>query len=387
MPNRNFAGDWRGHSGRMDASDNQQQQITKLKIRGPAALAAALPYLVECPPEGGIVMAVLGPDNMLRLTAHRALPEGPGAQSPEARGAWAEEVGRVVREGLARLDLLDGERIALVIYLPRGLHPLPVGLAAQLFPDAGAVPPEMLDAIAVFDGRWRSLVCADERCCPPEGLRILDSADAVDASVALIASGLDREARPRPLPLPMPDRAAIEEHVTATTFPGSFDARQAVLHQVWPLMVDPAHVWTAHHVALAVLAADRPGIRDALLVRMARRGRRPADRQWWQQQWRLWTSITATAPVGWEPGPACLRAVCAWALGDVMDALRALDEALEADPHHRMAVLLDDLVSRGTPASRWFASMRRIDEAECLRFDRPPPTRGSGGGQALREAG
>jgi hypothetical protein len=371
----------------MDASDYHHQQITKLKIRGPAALAAALPYLVECPPEGCVVMAVLGPDSMLRLTAHRALPEYQGAAAPDVCGGWAEEVGRVVREGLARLDLLDGERIALAIFLPRGLHPLPLGLAGQLIPDAGALPPEMLDAVAVFDGRWRSLVCVDERCCPPEGLPILDNADAVDASVALIASGLNREAPPRPLPLPMPDRAAIEEHLAATPFPGSFDDRQAVLHQVWPLIADPAHAWTAHQVALAVLAGDRPGIRDALLVRMARRGRRPADRQWWQQQWRLWTSITATAPVGWEPGPACLRAISAWVLGDGMDALLALDEALEADPHHRMAVLLGDLVSRGTPASRWFASMRRIDEAECLRFDRPPPTRGSDGDQAFREAG
>lgn len=371
----------------MDAWDDRKDNAAALRIRGPAALAASLPYLTECPPGGCIVVAVLGPGGMLERTARCLLPEYPGGASPEVGRAWADDVARTARQGLQVPDLRADERVALVVYLPDEVGRLPEDLAGRLFPRPGELPPQLLDALAVFDGRWRSLVCADDRCCPQQGLRILDNPDAVDAAAALIDCGISGQPLARPAPLAMPQGEAIRACLSEMPYPATFEARREVLEQVWPLAVDPVRHWSAEQVATAVMAADRPGVRDALLVRMARRGRGAADRQWWQQQWRLWTAITAAAPTEWAAGPACLEAVGAWSLGDGADALRAVDAALAADPQHRMAFLLGSLVGRDGSASRWFAGMRRIDEADCLRFDRPPHRRACDGGRTMREAG
>ena len=74
---------------------------------------------------------------------------------------------------------------------------------------------------------------------------------------------------------------------------------------------------------------------------------------------------------------ACLLAVARWASDDHQGALDAVEQALEADPQHRMAPLIGGLVGRGVPAAHWFGSMSHIREADCLRFDRPRPVRAS----------
>jgi hypothetical protein len=79
--------------------------------------------------------------------------------------------------------------------------------------------------------------------------------------------------------------------------------------------------------------------------------------------------------------------VSAWSLGQRRDALFALHAAHRDQPGHRMTVLLGQLLISGAEVQQWFASMRRLSEAECLLFDRPAPPRAEPGGPGLRDAG
>ena len=134
------------------------------------------------------------------------------------------------------------------------------------------------------------------------------------------------------------------------------------------------------------MAGDRPGIRDALLTRIARSDWSASQRAW-QQQWGLWASVADLAPAGWAAGPRCLQAVSAWSLGQRRDALFALHAAHRDQPGHRMTVLLGQLLITGADVAQWFASMRGLSESECLLFDRPASPRAAPGGSGVRDAG
>jgi hypothetical protein len=64
---------------------------------------------------------------------------------------------------------------------------------------------------------------------------------------------------------------------------------------------------------------------------------------------RLWTILTRATPPPWRAEPACLLAVTAYVRGNGALAGMAVDIALDADPDHGTANLLNQALQLGMP--------------------------------------
>ncbi len=359
----------------------QRSGVEPITLRGPAAMAAALPHLLHPAENDRIVVAVLGPGGVLRMIAHRPLPPLPGRASAEVQRHWAGLVERLITDGLSDLDIAPDERAAVALDLPD--EQLPCACPARLFLDATAVPAALLDVMLVAGGRWRSLLCDDPQCCPAAGQPAVDERDAVAAMIAADADerpGLGGPAIPAPAP------PAVAASLAGVPFPATLHQRRGILERAWPWVDAVPSTLSARQAAVLIMAADRPGIRDALLTRIAR-SQWCADAAPWLLQWRLWRSLGDAAPLGWAAGPRCMQAISAWSLGQSQDAHAAVRAALCDQPGHRMATLLGQLLGTDVVAQQWFASVRRLSESECLLFDRPAPERSGPEGPGLRDAG
>lgn len=363
--------------------DHDPRDGGRLTLHGPAALAAVLPLLIEPEGRARIVMAVLGSDRLLRRLAHRLLPTAPNGASAEVQQHWFGLVSRLITDEIADLHLRPGERAAVALQLltQQRLR----ALRGSLFPDPADIPAALLDVVLVADGHWRSLLCTDPGCCPDPGRAVLDDRAAVSAMADLFDD--DREQPHRSCErIPGPPLAAVAAALCQLPYPATAGLRGEALSDAWPLVDRVPSALAAEQAASLIMAGDRPGIRDALLTRIARSEWSASPRAW-QLQWGLWTSVADLAPAGWAAGPRCLQAVSAWSLGQRRDALLALHAAHLDQPGHRMTVLLGQLLTTGADAEQWFDAMRRLSESECLLFDRPAPPRAAPGGPRLRDAG
>lgn len=339
----------------------------RLPVRGPAALAAALPYLVQLPPQGSIVAASVDEDSGLGVIALRELPTRPVGASLEVLRHWAADVGRIAAEGASGFSLCGNDRLALVLYLPASAGPPPSWFGPAVMAQGLAGAPRLLDVVVVFGGRWRSLVCADEECCPTAGATILDNSEASLIAARLVASGLcvGGDAGVLRSDTRAEDVSAI---LAAMRYPGSVKSRRSLLRRAWPLVGEPPRMIDEQETALLAMAADRPGVRDALLTRLATA---EGGRVFWEAQLDLWLLVTAWVPREWAAGPATMAGIAAWRLDRTAVAFVVIEHALAADPGHRMANLIKQLLDRNAPSADWFERMRRVSESDCLRFDRP----------------
>lgn len=83
---------------------------------------------------------------------------------------------------------------------------------------------------------------------------------------------------------------------------------------------------------------------------------------------RLWTALTKATPPPWRAEPACLLAVSAYARGAGALASMAVAMALEADPDHGFASLLDQALRLGLPRSE---VRRMLADLATPTSDRP----------------
>lgn len=291
-------------------------------LNSPGAVVAAVPYLIGYHPAESVVVVYLK-DGMVVLTTCGDLPEGGDLeQRLETTGATS-----VVALGYGS----DHEA-----YLYR--------LAAQA-EDLGC---EVKDIILVQDGRWRTLMCSDADCCPPEGQEI-------DASFAehLAAS----------LPAPAASREALTlEYVAA-------GAQQVEAKDRYS--VDEADA------VCALLASDEPDLdaltalvpmlgciyeRDYVIARLAR-----------EFDAAGWTTIRANAAAAVRAAhpsqsvaPLTFAALAAYANGDGARSNVALAElvdrcdALKCDLPN-LALLVMKSNAMGVPPDSWMRMMREMD--------------------------
>lgn len=78
---------------------------------------------------------------------------------------------------------------------------------------------------------------------------------------------------------------------------------------------------------------------------------------------RLWTVLTRALPAPERAEPACQLALCAYLRGSAVLAGMALEVALDADPAHRTAPLLREVLDMGTPP----ATLRQMIVASVER--------------------
>ena len=117
---------------------------------------------------------------------------------------------------------------------------------------------------------------------------------------------------------------------------------------------------------LARRAADRP--------RSQRLRARPL---WRRSEWRigLWTDVLRRVEAAYAPAPACLLGYAAWRAGRGVLARVAVDRALEAEPLHPMAGLLNEVLGLGIGPTALSAvdPPDRRRAGRRARFGRPRP--------------
>jgi Domain of unknown function (DUF4192) len=305
--------------------------VNALRLRSPADVVSAVPYLVGFHPSDSVVVLGFGGDGeaytvRLDLTAADVLIE-------HVSGLVARrESPHVVVAGYG-----PGDRVTPVIDRVRralGRH---------------GVRPH--DVLRVEGRRFWSYLCSEPGCCPAEGRPVDDGAVAA----AAVAAGLTA----------LPDRADLVRSVEPVGGERMRRATERAERRLASREGDDPGTTVAEGVRLvrAVLrrATERAGppsdeevarlgvlmvclrVRDEAWVRMGE-GTIEAHV-------RLWRDVLRRVREPYVPAPACLLAFAAWRTGDGALANIALDRALAADPHYSMARLLRELFVSGLPSS------------------------------------
>ncbi len=324
--------DW---SGRVGTQCSPMPDTDIIKLRDPAELIAAIPYLIGFHPSDCFVACGLAADSPV---LHLRVDAEAGTQ-PDA----------LARLLTAHLQRAGAEGLILVGYGPTATAALTAvadGIrCGQLV---------VLDVLSVLDGRWRSLLCESAACCPPSG-NALPDADQLPVVAQLVAAG--RVARS--------DRAALIADVAADA------ERQAEVRQHLDELAAGQPDVTAVHlqrwlegIAASATGAPMPtALRSAQLL-TALRDVRVRD---------ALMGVIAADPTGVEPLLAWLVSGCptsaaapvltltalpAWLRGDGARAAQLLELALSADPEYRLAQLLDCGLAAGLPPAEIAAICR-----------------------------
>ena len=314
----------------------------RVKLRSPADIIDAVPYLVGFEPhESLVVLSLRGPRSQLGLTARIDLP---GAKSASA--CARNFVGYLKRDGAARA--------IIVLYPPSDgiLHPSVKPLAAALTKQLTRARIEVSEVLCVCDGRWWSMQCTDAECCPPTGSLIARDVTS-ELAVAMTVEGRvvlgSREELAHMLD-PVGGVAAaamacaiprVREEFAARVAAGnrrevvaeSLDLFRAAVYAriagvVEELTVDEAarliaalEYWGARDELLTWFDGDRGEATRGLLLELVRRSVLPGEA----------AALTVLAWVCYLRGEGVLAGI-------------AIDRARTADPQYSLAELLDQVL-------------------------------------------
>ncbi|MBU7600314.1 DUF4192 domain-containing protein [Streptomyces sp. P38-E01] len=350
--------------------------LTNVTLRGPAALADALPYLIGYHPDDSIVL--------IGLYGGRGRFGGRIRLGiPSVRAEWPDTAGQLadclMQSGLARGERPD----ASLVYLCREpveddsstavkeqLRPLAEELRRALV--ARGMP--VHESLFLSGGRYWTYLCQDGRCCPPEGRRLGPSGVSELAAATTYAGirtrGSAQELTRRIAPLG-PPRACRQEgalrEASARLLPDlvTEEGRARIRERTLRL---------AARLRRRYLAASRstlpvgPGLDDIqddailadeeaaeLLVGLQDRVTRDRAAEWMEGEeaepaLRLWRALCRRCVGTYAEygAPAlALAGWVAWSGGDEPSARVALEQALRLDPRYTFAHLLHSACNRG----------------------------------------
>jgi len=319
-----------------------------LRLRGPASLVSATPYLVGFVPERSLVLVALDED------APRARVVGSARidLDPDPVSVLRAFVRQAVNRGstgvmvLVYDDQVAGQPLA---------HSELIERVEGLLADEGL---RLFDALYVRDEdsvwRWWSYLCVDQTCCPASGLTVARSSpvDAEAVGRGLVALGSRRDLVAELLP----DAAAVAA-VTAKLEPWS---RCVADHPRWRSAevssIDETILRSARGVsepeardrtcdaspdlmARHLVALADVGVRDLVLVQ--------PERDEIEAALRYWRRLVCAAPMQLRAPAATLLAVACLQSGDGARANVALDVALAAEPDYNLAGLVAVALSSG----------------------------------------
>jgi hypothetical protein len=339
----------------------------------PEAILAIVPNLLGFYPDHSLVVLGLSSrKGRVELTFRYDLPDPPDSElAADIAGHAATVLGR--------------QRLRAAVLVAYG----PAGLAA---PVLAAVMDCLLsasvglrDVLRAEGGRYWSMLCADEDCCPREG-RPFDPGSH-PAAAAMSAAGLPA----------MPDRAAL-----ARTLLPPAASSQAIRHATWlaeQRLLDLGAKYCANGGSdpqdltartgrsavqrairqyraggsvsgdelawLAVLLADLR-VRDDAWARLDPRHR--------DAHARLWTDVVRAAGSDYVAAPASLLAFTAWQAGNGGLAAVAVERALAARPGYSMALLIGSALQAGLPPSAARLPMTPAEVAASYAATQVPET-------------
>ncbi|MEV6987226.1 DUF4192 domain-containing protein [Sphaerisporangium sp. NPDC051017] len=205
------------------------------------------------------------------------------------------------------------------------------------------------EVLRVDGGRWWSLMCTDQECCPPEGTPY-DSASshlAAQATFAgLVAYGSREEMAAMVTPVDGEDRAwmVAETERAEQDLLDDAPSSSLLVEMGLPLvrsLTGQDRRLSDHEVARLSIVLTHLRVRDEAWMRIP-----SLDPQ---QQLRLWLDVTRRAVGEYAAAPAALLAFLAYINGDGTLARIALDRCRQVTPFYSMAELIGDCLRLGIP--------------------------------------
>jgi len=314
-------------------------------VKTPHDLLAAVPFLIGYHPTDSLVLISVKSDS-LEMAMRIDFPKNPPEGSYQL---LASHLKRDNSDGALIVAYEPADSLAG----PEVLHNVADAVASLDIP--------IRELMLVRNNHWRSLLCSDDKCCPPEGNQIEEFVNSRIAAEQ-VASGKV---------LPFSDSEGLTHSISATILAKDLNWNA----QVVGFRVDPD--------ANNLNELQRDGAESILLLAdfysqngfckdydlMARVLGRLSDiqvrdfalgchtDQTINSYWAMWRDLLRIAPPKFVAPVASVFASIAYENGEGALAHRALDRAIEDDPEYSLARLLRRVFSSGWPPSG-FAQLR-----------------------------
>lgn len=314
-------------------------------LTSPHDLLAAIPFLIGYHPQNSLVLVSLKED-AVGMAMRVDLPTDIAAECYDLLAA------HFVREAA---------QAALIVAYADENSPDPEAIlicASAALVRAGI---EIKESLLVRENRFRSMLCTDQSCCPPEGIEIPDLDSSRIAAEHVIAGHL----------MPFESVAGLVQSIAAV--PSSFESGwQDEVQEFWVSsdleeIIDAQRDGATAIIDLAGEYREGRGAEDRELV--ARVIGRMSDIQvrdfalgshtdeTADFYWQMWRDLLRIAPRGFVAPIASLFAALAYERGEGALAHKALDRALHDDDQYSLALLLRRVFTAGWPPQS-FTAMR-----------------------------
>ncbi len=314
-------------------------------LTSPHDLLAAIPFLIGYHPQNSLVLVSLKSD-AVGMAMRVDLPSDIAIESYDLLAS------HFVRE--------EAEAALIVAYADRSSadpESVLINVSAALV-RAGI---DIKESLIVRDNRFRSMLCTDVACCPPEGTQIPDLDTSRIAAEHVIAGH----------PMPFENVDGLVQSISAV--PSSFEISwQDEVQKFW-VSSDVEEVQELQRdgaTAIIDLAGEYREGRGAedreLVARVIGRlsdiqvrdfalGSHSEESADWY--WSMWRDLLRIAPRGFVAPVASLYAALAYERGEGALAHKALDRALHDDDQYSLALLLRRVFTAGWPPHS-FTAMR-----------------------------
>ncbi len=312
------------------------REPVRVRLSGPLQLVAAIPAMLGFHPTDSVV--IIGLRGEPRRRVHWTV-----------RADCADAFARPA--GVARwLAPYRCDEVVLTVFSAAAAESRPqVDALAAALRDVGLL---VAEAGFVTAGRWRSYLCDDAACCPAEGTPLPDGPSPVAVAHAVqdgravlpdreaLASSIRPDASRTGASMDQAvDRVLQEQAGAGRGIPpeetvAGFGAARA-------RYADPPATLDRDEAARLAVGLLEVAARDALLPLCTD----PED----DALYALLHDLCRLTPPYANAPAATLLAAAAYSRGDGALANVAVDQALEADPGYRMALLLSDALARLVP--------------------------------------
>lgn len=313
-------------------------------LTSPHDLLAAVPFLVGYHPTSSLVIISLKDESL----------------GMAMRVDYPEDIDIDQLDCLATHLVKDGSDGALLIaYLPDGVFESEYLLAPlrQVIELRGICVRECLE---VRHQRWRSTLCSDQQCCPPDGKPMPD----------LAASRIAAEQVAQGNPLPFHDLAQMRDSISQD----EIDLELVkLIKKIKPIDYEKDSYKQLQRVG-AIAVTDLVGIftkegicddKKLLALVIARLcdlqvrdyAMGITDPQNIETLWAMWRWLLRITPKGFVAPIASLFSAVSYEKGEGALAQRALDRAFQDDANYALAKLLRRVYAAGWPPAS-FSNMR-----------------------------
>jgi uncharacterized protein DUF4192 len=317
----------------------------RIRLSGPGEIAAAIPHLVGFRPEHSLVVVALkGPTSRIVVTMRFDLPP-------------AQFDRRCAGEVASRAAHAGADAIVVACYPGRGTLGIPPRrrLVKAIRRAAREHGVSVREALCILGERYRSYLCTDQACCPPDGSDIPGDYD-VDALTGLAAARAlsgrsvlaDRAALVRSLLPPTGEDADLMQLEIEAVEEGRSDLAPTLdtVEQCLRRFFDPHSATLSIEEAAAVaVALSDVLVRDLALMRFV------DDDEVLDAALRMLQVAARLVPPPHDAPVCTLFACLAYADGNGALANVGLDRALDSNPGYSLALLIREALARQVPPS------------------------------------